>query len=98
MMSFTNTRYIIQYDYDLNGQTITVPLNCILDFQGGSLRNGTITFNKTILIGSIFNNVRFTGSILNQQLNIDDFGAVKGDETFDNSTVINDLINLKKKG
>lgn len=97
MMSFTNTRYIIQYDYDLNGQTIVVPLNCILDFQGGSLRNGTITFNKTILIGSIFNNVRFTGSILNQQLNIDDFGAVKGDETFDNSTVINDLINLKKR-
>lgn len=38
-----NTRYVIQYDYDLKGATIEVPEGCILDFQGGSLSNGVIT-------------------------------------------------------
>lgn len=47
MMQEANTRYIIQYDYDLNGETIIVPANCILDFQGGSIKNGN-------LIGSSF--------------------------------------------
>lgn len=45
MMSKANTRYIIQYDYDLNGETITVPEGCTLDFQGGKLVNGKIISN-----------------------------------------------------
>ena len=44
-----NTRYIIQYDYDLNGQTINVPEGCMLDFQGGSLKNGTIIGYQTTI-------------------------------------------------
>lgn len=42
MMSEPNQIYIIQYDYDLRGETITIPDNCILDFQGGSINNGTL--------------------------------------------------------
>ena len=97
MISKENTIYIIQYDYSLNGQTIIMPANCTLKFAGGSFKNGTIQFNQTTFINPKFSNVRFTGSILNQQLNIDDFGAIKGDESFDNSVIINDLINLKKR-
>lgn len=47
MMRKPNTIYIIQYDYCLAGQTIEVPENCVLDFQGGSLRNGTIVLDAT---------------------------------------------------
>nr|DAH30900.1 MAG TPA: tailspike protein [Caudoviricetes sp.] len=47
MMRKPNTIYIIQYDYCLAGQTIEVPENCVLDFQGGSLRNGCVCGNKT---------------------------------------------------
>lgn len=97
MIDKPNTIYIIQYDYSLNGQTIIIPANCTLKFAGGSFKNGTIQFNQTTFINPKFSNVRFTGSILNQQLNIDDFGAIKGDESFDNSVIINDLINLKKR-
>ena len=43
MISNPNTRYIIQYDYDLNEETINVPEGCILDFQGGSFNNGQLT-------------------------------------------------------
>ena len=43
----TNTIYEIRYDFDLNGEEITIPESCILDFQGGSLSNGTIIGNNT---------------------------------------------------
>ena len=49
MMNTANTIYKIQYDYDLNGQTITVPVGCVLKFDGGSLSNGTINFGSTII-------------------------------------------------
>lgn len=64
MMRKPNTIYIIQYDYCLAGQTIEVPENCVLDFQGGSLRNGIIVGNNTMLNLSCrcFNNISFKGS------------------------------------
>lgn len=51
MMTKENTIYIIQYDYDLNGATINAPANCTLDFQGGSLGNGTLNLNYCKIIG-----------------------------------------------
>ena len=42
MMSVSNTKYVIKYDYALS-EDITVPDNCILEFDGGSIANGTIT-------------------------------------------------------
>jgi hypothetical protein len=50
VMSKANTRYIIQYDYDLNGSTINIPENCILCFEGGSLKNGALNGNKTVIV------------------------------------------------
>lgn len=43
MISKENTIYIIQYDYCLNGATINLPANSVLQFEGGSISNGTIT-------------------------------------------------------
>lgn len=50
MISNANTRYVIQYDYDLNGQTITIPEGCVLDFQGGSMKNGVLMLNQTEIV------------------------------------------------
>lgn len=61
MMRKPNTIYIIQYDYCLAGQTIEVPDNCVLDFQGGSLRNGIIVANKTMFINHNLIDVRLSG-------------------------------------
>ena len=59
-----NTTYVIRYDFDLGGGTLTVPEGCTLDFQGGSIRNGTLvgldtrlTFNAPFLYG-----VRLSGT------------------------------------
>lgn len=49
MLGRANTIYIIQYDYNLNGQTVTVPEGCVLKFEGGSLNNGTLRGNLTTI-------------------------------------------------
>ena len=51
MLNKTNTIYHIQYDYDLNGESITVPEGCVLQFDGGSLSNGTIVGQATEIAG-----------------------------------------------
>lgn len=43
----SDTIYTILYDFDLNGESITVPSNCILDFAGGSISNGEIVLGNT---------------------------------------------------
>lgn len=73
MLSKTDTIYHIQYDYDLNGNTIFIPDNCVLLFEGGSISNGTINSNSRLRIenGSnscIFNDVNFTGDTCNSTI------------------------------
>ena len=47
MISTDNTEYFIQYDYDLDGATVTLPANASLVFMGGSIKNGTLNGNNT---------------------------------------------------
>lgn len=47
MINKANTIYVIQYDYDLKEASINIPENCVLQFDGGSLSNGTIVGNNT---------------------------------------------------
>lgn len=49
MMTKPNTIYVIRYDYCLGGETIEVPEGCVLEFDGGSLRNGVLKGNGTII-------------------------------------------------
>ena len=60
-----NTQYVIEYCFDLNDKSITIPENCELVFKGGSLNNGTVIGNKTIINAKeepIINNVEIEGS------------------------------------
>lgn len=49
----TNTIYRIMYDFDLDGEEVIIPDNCILDFEGGSVNNGVLVGTKTILSGKV---------------------------------------------
>lgn len=51
MVDKSHTIYMVQYDYDLNGQTVTLKEGCTLDFRGGSISNGTIVCNGTDIKG-----------------------------------------------
>lgn len=64
MVNTTNTIYHIQYDYDLNGETITIPAGCVLEFDGGSLKNGTLVGDRTNIFAipvQIFSNITING-------------------------------------
>ena len=69
MMSATNTKYVIKYNYTL-GENITIPENCILEFDGGSIINSTensysLTGTATKVVNlynyAIFSNITPTG-------------------------------------
>lgn len=45
-----NTKYVIKWDYDLLDGTITIPNNCLIEFDGGSISNGILIGNNTIII------------------------------------------------
>ena len=49
MINKSNTIYEIRYDFDLNGEEITIPKGCVLEFQGGSIRNGVVVGSNTML-------------------------------------------------
>lgn len=70
----------IRYDYDLNGATIILPQNVTFKFAGGSLRNGTITGNKTKIEASLnkifFDDLIITGKWATQIIYPEWFGAI----------------------
>lgn len=71
MLSKENTIYIIQYDYNLNGQTITIPSGCVLLFEGGSISNGSINGVNTIIhttSDNIFKDIIITGLWKNKEV------------------------------
>lgn len=87
MVSQPNTIYHIQYDYDLNGQTITVPAGCVLEFDGGSLANGNINGNNTFIQASsvgIFNGVVLAASWKNEEFKLE-WWKVTTETNVDNS-------------
>ena len=58
-MTQENTIYEIRYDFDLGGGTLDVPANCVLDFKGGSFKNGIMVGHNASLLSyptyNIFN-------------------------------------------
>ena len=95
MIDKENTIYIIQYDFIL-GEDITVPANCVLEFEGGSLSNGTLTGNNTCIeagLTKIFDaNIIFAGTWNISKLFPEWFEFVNGDA----SVAVNRCISIAK--
>lgn len=94
MLTQKNAIYVIQYDYDLRGATITIPDGCTLFFDGGSLRNGGLKggFHINDCWCQIFDNVKFTlneSFLFVDNLRPEWFGA-KGDYDYSQKTGTND--------
>ena len=62
MINKANTIYVIQYDYDLKEASINIPENCVLQFDGGSLSNGTIVGNNTKVINLNVDRIVLSGT------------------------------------
>ena len=47
---YPDTKYIIKHNFDLENETIELPVNCIIAIDGGLLSNGTLIGNNSIII------------------------------------------------
>lgn len=68
-LSKENTIYVIKNDFDLWGQTIYIPANCSLFFDGGSFKNGILECKNTHLLapyGDPFSKVTIKGVLITQ--------------------------------
>ncbi len=87
VFSCSNVVYKIVGDIDLGGGTLTIATGSTLDFQGGSIVNGSIVFQNTKIIADkntqIFNNISFSNLY---EISIKWFGA-KGDGVTDDTNV-----------
>lgn len=97
MINKPNTIYVIQYDYCLADQTIEIPENCVLQFDGGSLSNGTIIGATTYILAKlqqIFNkNIILDGVWSNQKAYPEWYGAKRNS---DSTIALNCIINNTK--
>lgn len=88
-----NTKYVIKYDFTLD-EDITVPENCILEFDGGSVSGAyTLTGNNTCIKAGfvkIFDyNIILSGTWKNDVFNIEWFGTTASDINHVISTNVN---------
>ena len=58
----SNTIYEIRYEFNLSNEKVNIPENCIFKFEGGSLRNGSLSGKFTIIADS---RVLYNVSIIN---------------------------------
>lgn len=96
MISKENTIYILQYDYNLNKQTLSVPRGSVLVFEGGSISTGTLSGNNTIIIAepyNIFKTIEFAGTFNLEKVIPEWFGA-KGDNSTINTKPFQDAIDF----
>ena len=91
LFSKANTTYEIRYNHKFTSQ-VTIPANCTLVFNGGSL-SGPVVFNSTTLSGD----VRLQGSTLSGTVSneyVDASWLCKADGKSDDAANINMLVNV----
>ena len=49
MINEPNTVYEIRYDFDLNGEEVSIKEGCVLKFNGGSFKNGILNGNSVYI-------------------------------------------------
>lgn len=71
-----NNNVVIRRNIDLKGQSLSLSRGVTLDFQGGSISNGNITFDATAIVGHPrFRNCTYKGTIRIDRIDDQDFAS-----------------------
>lgn len=62
--------FVIKENYDLGGRTSTIPKNCSLRFEGGSISNGTLVLNGCFIEGNASFDCTFVGDVANEYFDV----------------------------
>ena len=92
-----NTIYEVRYDFDLGEASVTIPSGCVLKFNGGKLKNGSISFVNTYIDADnlvVFQGCTLSGAIKNDYFNVAWCGIVPNDSTIDSSQLLLNVIGL----
>lgn len=74
-----NTIYEIRYDYELNKSSVTIPNDCVLKFNGGSVIGGEIILTDTRIEGDVkFVDTNVKGNINNREIYAEWFDVSNG--------------------
>ena len=96
-ISNKNTIYEVLSDFNLEGDSISIPAGCILSFKGGTIRNGTLVGNNTTIqnvdTSIIFSDIQLDGTWHADIACPEWFGAV-GDGISDDREAIQTAINV----
>ena len=98
-----NTVFVIQYDFTLTGN-VTIPANCVLLFDGGSISNSTgnsytLTGNNTLILseGKCFTNIKLRGNLVDSETYlkwfVSNYPSDVNDVSIDNTNEIIDCLN-----
>ena len=84
MITHANMVYVIEHEFDLKGNKLVLPFGCTLLFKGGSIRNGEIVGNETLLKGDVkvpylkgkFANTTLHSSVINEANDYDKLKSI----------------------
>lgn len=100
VLKSNNKRFVINYDFDLKGNEAIIGENSILVFEGGSLSNGKLKGNQTVIeagLEAVFNNIENTGTFQCTAVYPQWFGAT-ADGKHDCSAAIQQAIDFAVNG
>ena len=103
-----NTTIVINCIMDLQGQTINVPANVSILYEGGDIINGTLNFSDNVIISGELLNSTLTLGGSTPQLKDTTFqfdptrweiveGVVNDDVSYNNKLIINDIMQKVKE-
>ena len=90
-----DTKYVVKHSFDLGGESITIPAGCVLEFDGGSVSNGTLVGDNTQIIAP--ESAIFTGITISGTWNCPYITSVWFSDAEENN-VLKQLINLSSDG